>query len=331
MSLSVDVDHVRVRRAGIYPEPVQGHNRYQFTTVSPPDELAYDIDCVQAHLDDEGHFQVAVDAPGCPSISVHAHHMESPHELVRRASRQYLHIRPHTTVQASWPIEQPRSHTHLLHLMLDFDQQRTTDTTLYLVDCRGVAAAQGDFVVFNERKELTAGEIIAILRDKVTCQLPPTALLVNGRPLATVGVRRYVSPLIRLLSREQCDAHDRDADAYCPASFATHWVLSQIPGFRMLTDNYEAVLRPQFGVGATSAQEPCRGRTTTTTTAMVDHDRLFSCSSTTTTSLPGDTRRFHPHPMDSLAQCPIRLHLCSAAGDILTSTAKGTINGGTPL
>ena len=209
----VDVDHVRIRRAGIYPDSVPRRDLQRPVTGTGESKLECDLDYVSDHIDSEGIFQVAVHAPGCSSITVHAHLLDSPHALVRRASQHFLPIRPHTIVQASWPIEQPRRHSHLLHLLLDFDQQMTPDTTLFLVDCRGVEAAEGDFVTFNDRRDLMAGEIFAILRDKVTCRLPPAAILINGRSLATLGSRRYVSPLIRLLTREQCLARESNPDA----------------------------------------------------------------------------------------------------------------------
>ena len=128
--------------------------------------------------------------------------------------RHFLSIRPHTTAQASWPIMRPCSHSHLPHLLLDFDGQRTAETTMFLVDCRGLSANEGDFVAFSARRELTAGEIFAVLRDKVTCRQAPAAILVTGRPLSSLGVWRYSSPLIRLLSRDHCDARDRDTLAF---------------------------------------------------------------------------------------------------------------------
>ena len=185
----VDADHIRVRRSGINPDPHPSSTHGHWTQVSP--EHAEHEDAVLGHIDIDGRFLVAVHAPGCSSTTIEAHVFDSPHTLVRRASRHFLHTRPHATVQASWPTEQPRDREHLLHLALEFDVPRTPAETMYLVDCRGVGASEGQFVAFVERRDLTAGEFFAILRDKVTCRLPPAAVLVNNRPLANLDTRRY--------------------------------------------------------------------------------------------------------------------------------------------
>ena len=185
----VDVDHIRIRRAGIHPDPRPAHGHLPSAYQLVPEASRTEVDVIQAHIDDAGHFLVAVHAPDCISTTIEVHVHESPHALVRRASQHYLPFRAHSTVQACWPIEQPRSHSHLLHLMLDFDCQRTPDTTMFLVDCRGVGAEEGDFVAFSSRRDLTAGELFAILRDKVSCALPPADILINNRPLTSMGAR----------------------------------------------------------------------------------------------------------------------------------------------
>ena len=243
---------------------------------------------------------------------------DAPHVLVRKASQHLLPYHPHTTVQACWPIEQPRSHMHLLHLLLEFDRPRTEETTMVLIDCRGVAAIEGDYVVFSEKRDLTAGELFAILRDKVSCQQPPAAILVNGRPLDSLAVRRYSSPLVRLLSREQCDARDYDPEAFCPASWSTHFVLGFVPGFSALTDTYEAFLRRQYGMHSRH-----RRTTTTSTTAAPSQEAFLPGRTTTTTSEPPGSRDANSHPLGPLESLPICVHLSSADGDVFTMTVNG--------
>ena len=320
--LPVDVDHVRIRRTGIHASAYDtGGVNYNHVPSSHPHSES-DVDAILGHIDAEGHFDVAIHAPGCPDTTIVAHLHDSPHVLVRRASQHLSPYRPHTTVQACWPIEQPRSHLHLLHLLLEFDGPRSEDTTMFLVDCRGVEAFEGDYVAFTEKRDLTAGELFAILRDKISCRLPPAGVLVNGRPLHGLAVRRYSSPLIRLLSREQCDARDVDPDAFCPASWSTHYILGFIPGFSALTDTYEAFLRRHFGASQRGRVRRSTTVSTTTTAAQLWEPSAQGQTTTTTSTTVGPT--VYGHPFQPLEALPICLHMLSAEGDAFTTTVAGT-------
>ena len=319
--IPVDADHIRVRRVGIHRPDADPPN-----VLPGQEDWVEHREAIQGHLTESGTYFLAVHAPTCPSCSLEVHRMDSPHDLVRRASSLYLPIRPHTTVQASWPVEQPRDGIHLLHLLLEFDRPKHPAETTFLVDCRGVQAAQGSFVTFVDKRDLTAGELFAILRDRVTCQQPPAGILVNNQPLIGLELRRYSNPLIRLLTWGQWDARASNEEVFVPATFSTLSVLNVLPSFLALSMTYEAFLSRQFG-------EVHRGEVgtsdTTTTTQWTPLVESTAVPTTTSTSTLGPARgvavvAVHPHPLDPVDTQPIRLHLFTAFREVLTSNVAAS-------
>ena len=304
----VDVDYIRVRRSSEF----SGVNTGQ---PSAPQADREQDEAILGHIDDDGFFNVAVHAPACPSVTLRMHKHDSPHDVIRRASRQYLAMRPHTTVQGCWPIESPRGPDHLLHLLLDFDRCRTEERTMFLVDCRGVRREGQDFAVFVACKELTAGELYAALQANAPCEEPPAYVLVNNRPLRDLGPYRYHCPLIRLLTRMQFEAYVVDRDLFCPATFSTADILRHVPSFSALSDTFEAFLQRQYGVRRGVPGGSGEGDATTTTTTETGANpasAVFDVFTTTTSTEAA-------HPYDPLTHLPIRFHLFSHGGDILTS------------
>ena len=312
----IDTDHVRVRRGGsIYPShaPQQSQDPHAIQAQRDDDEA------ILGHIEADGTFQVAVHAPDCPTITVTMHYHDSPHSLVRQASRRLLSLRPHSTVQACWPVEQPRDGEHLLHLLLDFDTARSPDSTMYLVDTRGVESYVGNFAVFMAPREMTAGELFSMLQSKVPCRHAPAQVLINNSPLRELGVRRYSSPLIRLLSREQFQAWDAQLVNFCPATFSTQRVLQHLPCFLALSETYDAFLQRTFGVfrRRSSVDSATQADDTTTTTTAVQTG--FQSPATRVSFSVFPTWR---HPYDPLELAAVQIHLSSGSGDVLTSNVQ---------
>ena len=257
--LPLEVDHVRIRLA-IHEINPDAEREPQVS--QPPDQ---DVDDeIQAHFSDDGFFNIAVHAQDCPSFTIEASRLDTPHDLVQRASRRLLQARPHTTVQACWPIETPRDHEHSMHLILHFDAQRSEEHTMFLVDRRGLNPVGGNFAVFAGPNELTAFELHALLCQHSPCGIPPAHVLVNNVPLSELGTRRYVYPLIRLVSRHQCASAENLRERVCPATFTTSRILRHVPSFLALSHTYEAVLQRRFGALRRHEEG---GTTSTTTTA----------------------------------------------------------------
>ena len=299
------------------------------------------------HLDEDGYFSVAIHAPDCPSLSTTVHRLESPHALARRASQMLLPIRPHVTVQACWPIEHPRDPEHVLHLLLSFDQPQCPDSTMFLIDCRGIMGRTQDFVAFAARRELTAGELLALIHEHTNGISPPAFVLVNNKPLSDLGMRRYSLPLVRLLTRQQYVAWQRDPERHCPATWPTSLLLRHLPCFQALSETFEAFLQRRFGYfrgrdqaaselalhspsnpahglqeNSTSEEEPTAAGTTTTTTTVGEvcwrnDTQGLTTSTTTSGELPGNA-----HPFGTLQTGVLQVHLFSHCGDILTSTVR---------
>ena len=314
----VDVDHIRVRRGGsIYPS----HEPQRPGEHSDIQDQRDDDEAILGHIAEDGTFQVAVHASDCPSITVTMHCHDSPHSLVRQASRRLFALRPHSTVQACWPIEQPRDGHHLLHLMLDFDTTRSPECTMFLVDTRGVESYVGNFAAFMAPRELTAGELFSTLQSKVPCRHAPAQVLINNSPLRELGIRRYSYPLIRLLSRAQLQARDAQATAFCPATFPTHSVLQHLPFFLALSNTYDAFLQRTFGAfrrrNSVDSATQVDDLTTTSTTA-VSTGLHAPAADAPSVSVPS-----WAHPFEPLEHSAIQIHLSSCGGDVLTSTVRG--------
>ena len=346
-AIPVDTDHIRFQRA----QRLHAENSATTETFEEVVEHAAavqaDDEAILGHIDAEGFFHVVVHAPGCQSSTIPMHRFESPHVVVRRASNLLLPFRPHTTVHASWPIEQPRSSEHLLHLMLEFDRPRTRDNTMFLVDCRGLPGRRQEYVVFCAQREMTAGELFACVHEHVGGHQRPAFVLVNNRPLRDFGVRRYSLPLVRLLSREQFQRWQSDPDACCPAIWSTSRILRHLPCFYALTETFEASLQRRFGsfreqgrgqsaslpavasnanladfADTNSSEDTERADTTTTTTA---GPRFWpNASASTTTTSTSVASGCLANPYDTLQLQALRLHLFSCNGDVLTSTVRST-------
>ena len=345
--LPVDTDHVRFQRAS----RLDAEN--SATTDSISDVIAQaaidrELDeAILEHLDEDGYFSVAIHAPDCPSLSTTVHRLESPHALARRASQMLLPIRPHVTVQACWPIEHPRDPEHVLHLLLSFDQPQCPDSTMFLIDCRGIMGRTQDFVAFAARRELTAGELLALIHEHANGISPPAFVLVNNKPLSDLGMRRYSLPLVRLLTRQQYVAWQRHPERHCPATWPTSLLLRHLPCFQALSETFEAFLQRRFGYfrgrdqaasepalhspsnpahglqeNSTSEEELTAAGTTTTTTTVGEvcwrnDTQGLTTSTTTSGELPGNA-----HPFGTLQTGVLQVHLFSHCDDILTSTVR---------
>ena len=299
--LSPAVDHVRVRRI-LNPFMLGATADVTAPPAVPPVEEAQ---MVAEHLEQDGLLRVAAHAAGCPTVHLVIDPAVSPTEFARLVSRAFAAVRPHSSLQLCWPQLHPYSQDAILHVIADLDHRRGRSDTVFLVDGRGLEVEGQGFRTFVAPSTLTAVELLAHVAACTPCRHHPAHVLVNNVLLGHTDPRTYHCPLIRLVSRQQCDRYDRQRRTMEPAALTTHSILQRMPAFRALSDTFEGFL--QRAVGAFSIAGHVASTTTTTSTMPCSVRR--GVTSTTTTFVANAATI--SHPCDPLDLAPISFHLAS--------------------
>ena len=310
--LSPAVDYVRVCRI-LNPFMLGATADVTAPPAVPPVEEAQ---LVAEHLEQDGLLRVAAHAAGCPTVHLVIDPAVSPTEFARLVSRAFAAVRPHSSLQLCWPQLHPYSPDAILHVIADLDHRRGRSDTVFLVDGRGLEVAGQGFRTFVAPSTLTAVELLAHVAACMPCRHHPAHVLVNNVLLGHTDPRTYHCPLIRLVSRQQCDRYDRQRRTIEPAVLTTHSILQRMPAFRALSDTFEGFLQRAVVVFSIAGHV---ASTTTTTSTMPCSVRRGVTSTTTTFVANAATIS---HPCDPLDLAPISFHLASHRGDLLTMQVR---------